>query len=51
MGGQDREQDEVKVVESVEKRLFIGGEWVDAADGRHLRGHRPRHRRSPVRGG
>src|SRR4029078_1527166 len=33
MGGQDREQDEVKVVESVEKRLFIGGEWVDAADG------------------
>jgi succinate-semialdehyde dehydrogenase/glutarate-semialdehyde dehydrogenase len=32
MGGQDREQ-EVKVVESVEKRLFIGGEWVDAADG------------------
>jgi len=33
MGGQDREQDEVKVVESVEKRLFIGGEWVDAAEG------------------
>jgi len=33
MGGQDREQDEVKVIESVEKRLFIGGEWVDAADG------------------
>ena len=32
MGGQDRE-DEVKVIESVEKRLFIGGEWVDAADG------------------
>jgi succinate-semialdehyde dehydrogenase/glutarate-semialdehyde dehydrogenase len=27
------ERDEVKVVESVEKRLFIGGEWVDAADG------------------
>jgi succinate-semialdehyde dehydrogenase / glutarate-semialdehyde dehydrogenase len=33
MGGQDREQDEVKVIESVEKWLFIGGEWVDAADG------------------
>jgi len=33
MGGQDREQDEVKVIESVEKRLFIGGEWVDAAEG------------------
>jgi succinate-semialdehyde dehydrogenase/glutarate-semialdehyde dehydrogenase len=33
MGGQDREQDEVKVIESVEKRLFIGGEWVDAAGG------------------
>jgi succinate-semialdehyde dehydrogenase / glutarate-semialdehyde dehydrogenase len=33
MGGQDCEQDEVKVIESVEKRLFIGGEWVDAADG------------------
>jgi len=32
MGGQDRE-DEVKVIESVEKRLFIGGERVDAADG------------------
>ena len=32
MGGQDRE-DEVKVIESVEKWLFIGGEWVDAADG------------------
>ena len=51
MGGQDREQDRSRSSNAVEKRLFIGGKWVDAARRRHLRRHRPLHRRSPVRGG
>ena len=28
------EQDEARVVQAVEKRLFIDGKWVDAAEGR-----------------